>query len=125
MCEKKGERAQAGADVSRDALELKHAMGAGAVPTMDYRRKRRDRFIGAAKLKAVDEVVVEEEQRDYQIAEEAWKVAQVAEKRARAVWGETKANLEAAKADVNLKSALIQVAAKTRDRAQALADYAR
>jgi multidrug resistance efflux pump len=125
LAQKKVGIAEAAVEVAWDNLLLKRAMVAQAVPTMEYRRKRWNRFKGAALEKAVDEAVVEEEERDYKAAEEAWKAAQVAEKKALADWEESKANLEAVKADVNLKSALIQVARKARDRALALADYAR
>jgi multidrug resistance efflux pump len=124
LAQKKVEIAQAAVEVARSDMDLKHALVAGAVPTMEYRWKRWHRFIGLVKIKGADESMVEEEERDYRAAEEAWKAAQVAEKKAKADWEETKANLEAAKADVNLKSAWIQVARKDRDRTQAQADYA-
>src|SRR5438552_18818588 len=50
---------------------------------------------------------------------------QVAVKKAKADWQEAKANLEAAIADVTLKQALIEVARRDRDRAQAQAEFAR
>jgi multidrug resistance efflux pump len=124
LARKKVAIAEAAVDVAKSDRDLKHALVAGAVPTMEYRKKRWNRFINLAKLTGVDQAVVEEEERDYQVAEEAWKAAQVAEKKAKADWEESKANLEAVKADVNLKSALVQVARKDRDRTQAQADYA-
>jgi multidrug efflux pump subunit AcrA (membrane-fusion protein) len=75
--------------------------------------------------RAVNENVVDEEQRDFLSAEAAWEAARVAVKRAHADRHQKEASLDAAAADITLKESLIEVAQRDRDRTLALAEYAR
>jgi multidrug resistance efflux pump len=117
--------AEAAVAVAESNTELKDALVEEARPTMEFRWKRWNRYKGMAKLQGVDELQVEEEERQYGAARAAYLGAQVAVKKAKADWQEAKANLEAAIADVTLKQALVEVARRDRDRAQAQAEFAR
>jgi multidrug resistance efflux pump len=125
LAKKKVGIAEAAVAVAESDTELKEALVEEAKPTMEFRWKRWNRYKGMAKLQGVDELQVEEEERQYGAARAAYLGAQVAVKKAKADWQEAKANLEAAIADVTLKQALVEVARRDRDRAQAQAEFAR
>jgi multidrug resistance efflux pump len=125
LAKQKRESVQAAADVAKSDIALKEALVGREEATKDLRLKRWNRFIGAAKEQAVDAGVVEEEERGYVAAKFDCEAACAAVVKAKADWKEALANLEVAKADVNLKHSLVNVAEKDRDRAQALADYAK
>src|SRR5439155_14386378 len=111
--------------VAESDMELKDALVEQARPTMEFRWKLWSRYKGMAKLQGVDELQVEEEERQYAAARGAYLAARVAVKKARADWQEAKANLATAIADVTLKQALVEVARRDKDRSQAQAEFAR
>lgn len=117
--------AKAHIEVARAAIEQAETQVAQARATRDLREKRFHRFQIMLAQKAVNENVVDEEERDFLAAQAAWEAAKVAVKRTNADLHEKEASLEAAKADNSLKESLIQVARCDRDRAVAMADYAR
>jgi multidrug resistance efflux pump len=121
----KVEVAQAAIDVANSEVGQKKALVTQAEATMIFRQKRLNRYAGAARLQALDQLVVEEEERDYQAAKAAYAGALVAVDRAKADLEEAKATCRAAVADVSLKQAFVEAARKDRDRTEALANYAR
>jgi multidrug resistance efflux pump len=125
LARKKVEIAQAAVDVAETDRRLKEALIGEAAATRDLRWKRWHRYQGAAQDKAVVAQLVDEMERDYQAAKYGTIAADVAVKKAEAEWREAKANLEAANADVNFKQALVEVARKDRDLAEARASYAK
>src|SRR5262249_44802616 len=112
-------------EVAREAVEEKSALTDQAQATMQFREKRWNRFKGLAGTQAGTEAVVEKEEKDDLAAKAAYEGGKAAKKKAQADWAESKANFEAAIADVKLKEAMVDVARKDRDRVQALADYAK
>jgi multidrug resistance efflux pump len=125
LAEKKLDIARAAADGAREDIDQKVALAEQAKSTMTFRAGRWDRFKGLAAAQAVDKLVVEEEERDFMAAKAAYEGAKSAIKKAEANWIESKANFEAAVADVRLKQTMIEVARKDRDRVQAQVDYAK
>ena len=75
--------------------------------------------------KTVTRESVYESRKDYLAAEATVEAAEVAIQKAKADQLEKEASLEAARTDIDLKSALVRVAEKDRDRAAAMADFAR
>jgi multidrug efflux pump subunit AcrA (membrane-fusion protein) len=116
---------EAAVEVAQNDIGQKEALVDQAKATMDFRRLELKRAQVMVSRNAVYEQVADERQRDYEAAVAAHKGAQVAVSKATADWKEAKAKLDALRADVNLKQALIDVAAKDRDRTLALADYAK
>jgi len=125
FAEQKVKSSEAAAEVAYKDIALKTKLVARAKATMDLRYKRWNRFIAAAKDKAVDPAVVDEEERDYLAAEADWEGAKAAVDKAELDWKEALANIEVAKADVKLKQALVDVAKKDKERAEVLAKYTR
>lgn len=125
LAEKRIDIARAAVDVAKADESLKEALVGQAEATRDYRLKRWNRYRGVAELKGIDASLVEEEERDYLAAKFGCDAAKFAITKAEAEWREAKANLEAAIADVSFKRALTQAARKDRDRAEAVANYAR
>ena len=125
LARKKVDIAQAAVDVADTDRHLKEALVGEAAATRDFRRKRWQRYIKVAQAQGVDELLVEEMERDYQAAKAATDAAEVAVKKADAEWRQAKANLEAVNADVSFKQSLVEVARKDRDLADARASYTR
>jgi multidrug efflux pump subunit AcrA (membrane-fusion protein) len=117
--------ARALAEVAHDTIDEKEADIAWAEATRVFRQRRLERFRGLAKSTAVTEGIVDEEERDYEAAKAKAESARAAVKVARANAKEADASQAAAAADVNLKEALVEVARRSRDRARALASYAK
>src|SRR5439155_13369091 len=93
--------------------------------TRDLHWKRWHRYQGVAKQDAASELLVEEEERDYLASKYASDGAKVSVTKADAEWRQAKANLDAVIADVSFKQALTEAARKDRDRAEAVANYAK
>jgi multidrug resistance efflux pump len=117
--------ARAAVDMARNNIEQKKAEVKQEEATRDFRKIRWDRYKILLQKKALEPLNVEEEERDYMAAVQKWEAARFAVLKAEADWQEKDAGLETAIADVELKEALIAVAEKDRDKAQALADYAK
>jgi multidrug resistance efflux pump len=112
-------------ELAQAAIEQAQTRVVSAEATRDFRAMRFHRFEKMLQEKGVQPVIVEEEKRDFDAAQAAWQEAQVAVKKAVADLHEKEASLEAAYADISLKESLVRVAARDRDRMQAVADYAR
>lgn len=125
LARKKVEIAQAAVAVAETDKPLKEALLGQAAARRDFSWKRWHRYQGVARDRGVDELLVEEMERDYQAAKCATDAAEVDIKKAEAQWREAKANLDAANADVSFKHALVEVARKDRDLAEARASYTR
>jgi multidrug efflux pump subunit AcrA (membrane-fusion protein) len=117
--------AEAAAEVAQNTIDQKEAEVASAEATMHLRQLELKRIEYMVGQQAVYQQLADERKRDFEAAKEAHRSAQVAVKKANADWKEAKAKLDAVRADVNLKQALVEVARKDKDRAQALADYAK
>jgi membrane fusion protein (multidrug efflux system) len=125
LARKKVEIAQAAVDVANSDRQLKETLVSEAAATRDLRLMRWHRYQGVAQDKAVPGQLVDEMERDYVVAKYRTIAADVAVKKAESEWREAKANLDAANADVNFKQALVEVARKDRDLAEARASYTR
>ncbi len=117
--------AKAGMDVAAKGVEVAQAAFGEAQATQDYRGKELSRLRGLIADRAATQQVVDETERYYEAAVAATARAQADILKARMSLVEAGAKLEAAKADVKLKDELIKVAQRDKDRAQALADYAK
>jgi multidrug resistance efflux pump len=91
----------------------------------DRRKQIYDRVSVLGKRDVLNASMAEEEEKNWRAAVVAVKTALIAVERAKADLKEKESALEAAKADVELKDAQVEVARKDRDRALALAGYAR
>jgi multidrug resistance efflux pump len=91
----------------------------------DRRRQIYERVSQLGKREVANASYIEEEEKNWRAAKVAVKAAQIAVERAKADLKEKESAVEAAKADVELKEAQIEVARKDRDRALAMAGYAR
>jgi multidrug resistance efflux pump len=96
-----------------------------AQATLDLRRKRLARFRDLAAGNAINQDLVDEQERETQAGQAALESARVAVQKAQADLKEKEASLEAAHADVDLKDSFVNVARKDRDRARAVADFTR
>lgn len=112
-------------DVARANIQQQETLVEQTRATRDLREKRWTRYKKLLADKAVPDNVVDEEERDHLAAVAAWQAAQVAVRKAQADFKEKEASLEGAQADVELRQTLIEVARKDRDRARAMADYAK
>jgi len=88
-----------------------------------FRYSRWKRYEGLAQLKGVDELLVEEQEKNYLGAYADYEAANDAVTQAQAKQLESQHNLEVAKTDVAYRHSLIEVAEKERDKAKAFADY--
>ncbi len=125
LAQRKAVSARQHVDVAKYEWDVKKALVPRWEATCDLRKSRYDRFLGARKGELVQDEVVEEERKSWLEAKADCAGARAASNKAEADWEEAKANSEAAIADVKLKQALIDVARKDRDQAQADADYAK
>lgn len=112
-------------DVAKATVEQRKAECEKEKTTRDTRQKRLNRFKVMLERKVVDPGVIDEEEGAYLSAAAAVSAAVVAIKRAEADLREKQASLEGARTEVKLKTALVEVARRDRDRAQAMLDYAR
>lgn len=112
-------------DVARAAVEQRRAEVQEKVTTRETRLKRLNRFKTMRGRDVVDAGVIDEEEGSYLAAVAAVGGAEMAVKRAEADVREKQASLEGARAEILLKTALVEVANRDRDRARATLDYAR
>jgi multidrug efflux pump subunit AcrA (membrane-fusion protein) len=117
--------AQAALDVASKNIDVAKSEVQMAEATEDYRSKEFRRFKNLVAEHAANEQLADEQERYYRAA-----VADTTRARANVLkvssnLEEAQAKLDAAKTDVKLKAALIEVARKDRDHAQVLADYAK
>lgn len=117
--------AEAAVEAAKAAVSQRAAEARAAEATRDYRLSYRNRVQGLLADRAVPAEAAAEAQKEYLAADAAVEAAQVAIQRARADQMEKEASLEAARTDIDLKSALVRVAEKDRDRAATTADFAR
>ena len=96
-----------------------------ATATKELRKKRLERFQILAARDAIGPDLVDESMRDHAASEAACDSAQANVLKAKAGFREKKASVEAAKTDINLKIALVDVAKKERDRVQTQLDFAK
>jgi multidrug efflux pump subunit AcrA (membrane-fusion protein) len=125
LAEKQVPVATEAVDVAQKNIQQKQAEIRQADATVKFRKLELDRVKLMVSRNALYRDVADERQRDLEAAEALVEAARAAADKATADWKETKAKLEAVRADVNLKQALVDVARKNRDKAQALADYAK
>ncbi|HEV3202882.1 MAG TPA: efflux RND transporter periplasmic adaptor subunit [Gemmataceae bacterium] len=119
------EVAEAEVEIGFKTIKQREADVRQGVSVMKYRKSEYERFKILASRNAVTPDVVDEFSEKYELAVAAWESAKIAVEKAQADWKEKKAKLDAARADVGLKEMLVEVARKDRDRAQALADFAK
>src|SRR5207253_1978552 len=112
-------------EVARNLIALREVEVRAAEATRDLRKRRWERFIKLEKNEAVDAYIVDEYERDYRAAQATLESCHIAVKKSEADYEEKDSNLESTLADLELKRAVIEAARKDRDRAQAMASYAR
>jgi len=117
--------ADAAVEAAKAAVAQKVAEAKQAAATRDFKLGYLDRVKAMKADRTITAEVVYESDRDYRASEAAYEAAQVAIEKARADVLEKEASQEAARTDIDLKSALVRVAEKDRDRAAAMADFAR
>jgi len=115
--------AEALVDIGKAAVTQQQAAAAQAQASRDYRKKRLDRFRELFKRQAINEDLVDEQDKEWQAGEAAWQVALASVERAQADLKEKIAGLTIARVDEDLKRAQIDVAQIDRERSQALASY--
>lgn len=125
MAVAKVKSSQAFVDVARASIDQQKAGVLQAAATRDYRKKRLDRFRELYKRQAINEDIVDEQEKDWQGGEAAFEIARASVDKATADLKEKEASRETALVDVDLKKALITVAQHDLERSQALADYAK
>jgi multidrug resistance efflux pump len=125
LAQSKIEVADAAVEVTKALVAQKEGEKKQAEATRDYREKIWHRYQNLVKTEISVKPLEEEAERDYTAAFYAVDAAKAAVDKARADWKEASANFKAANVDVELKQALIEVARRDRDRASALADYAK
>jgi multidrug resistance efflux pump len=116
--------AQAAVAAAAGAVREKEAAVGKAEAYRSFRAKERRRFLGLLEGNSpgITRDVVDEQEQQYETAVAAAREAEAAVQKAKADGEEARAKSEAAQADVNLKAALVDVAAKDCDRAKALFD---
>ncbi len=103
----------------------KQALLEQMVATRDLRKTELRRYEILAARQAITADLVEERQRDVQVAVATCKSAAVAIDTARSEWRGVQAKLAEVRADLKVKEARIQVAQKDRQKMQAQADWAK
>jgi multidrug resistance efflux pump len=117
--------AEAAVESGKAAVAQRIAESKQAVATRDYKASYLARVKGLLADRSVPGETVYEAEKDYLAADAAVEASQVAVQRARADQLEKEASREAARTDIDLKSALVDVAKKDRDKAAAAAGFAR
>lgn len=117
--------ANAAVETSRATIAQKIAEARQAEATKDYKLKLYTRLKTLLDGNNIRPEIVDENERDYRSAVALHDASLAAIQKAKADELEKQATLEAATADVELKSALIGVAEKDRDKAIATASFAR
>ena len=117
--------AQAAVKAARAGVDQRKAEVKAAAATRDFKLSYFNRLQGMLNQRTVPEEPVFESKKDYLAAEATVEAADVAVTKAMADQAEKEATFEAARTDIDLKAALVRVAEKDRDRAAAMADFAR
>ncbi|HJZ92797.1 MAG TPA: efflux RND transporter periplasmic adaptor subunit [Gemmataceae bacterium] len=117
--------AEAAVETAKSAVAQRQAECKQADATRDYKHSYLEQVSGLLADKTIPAVVVYQHKMDYLASEAACEAAREAIHKAKADQLEKQASLEAARADVDLKAAHVEVAVKDRDVAAAKADFAR
>jgi multidrug resistance efflux pump len=117
--------ADASVEAARATVAQKTAEAKQAAAIRDYKQSYLTRVQAMLLDRTVQAETVYESKKDYLAAEASVEAAQVAIQKAKADQLEKEASLEAAQTDIDLKSALVRVAQKDRDRSAAMAEFAR
>jgi multidrug resistance efflux pump len=117
--------AQAAADVAAGDIRVKQAEIDEATSMRDYRHDELVRLKGLAQDQTATQQVVAEHEQLYLSTVASVRRAEEGVSKARLALKEAQAKADAAHADVRLKEALVAVAKKERDKAQALLDFAK
>jgi multidrug resistance efflux pump len=125
VAESKLEDAKAALTVAQANVRLKQTEVEVAQATVDFRKKRLDRYRTLAGRDAVGPDVVEEQEREYQAGLAGLAGARVAVEKARADVQERESAIATANAEIGLRHSLVAVAMRDLERARAQADYAR
>ena len=125
VVEAKHDDARAAIDVASAMIRQRRTEVEASAATADLRRKRLERFRSLLGREAVTPDVIEEQDRDYQSAVAALSGANVGVEKAEADLKEKQSAILTAKAEVDLRIAMVDVAERDLDRACALADYSR
>ncbi len=124
LAQKQWEIAVAAEKVAHAMIGQREADKRAAEATASYRKLRLNRFTGLAKSGGVVESVVEEENRDYLAAQAAAESAAEAVNKANADYDQAKVNSEAAKTDIDLRTAMKDVAVRDKEMVEAQLGYA-
>jgi len=117
--------ADAAVESAKAAVSQRVAETKQAAATRDYKASYLNRVKGLLADRSVPAETVYEAEKDFLAAESAVEASQVGVQRARADQLEKEASREAARTDIDLKTALVGVAKKDRDKAAAAAGFAR
>jgi multidrug efflux pump subunit AcrA (membrane-fusion protein) len=117
--------AQTAVAVAGKSVEVAKSAVQTAQATEDYRLKEYRRFVSMARDNASTGQLVDEQELAYKAAAADTMRARANVLKVTSDLEEAQAKFDAAKTDVKLKAALVEVARKDRDHAQVLADYAK
>lgn len=123
VAEAKSKEAQAALLVAAESVKQRQAEVTAAEAVRDFRKKRYERFRDLAARGSAVGNVVEEEERDFRASEASLEAARAAVEKARADSAEVASKAASARADIELKDALIDVARKEWERAKVVADF--
>jgi multidrug resistance efflux pump len=124
LAQRQWEIAVAAEKVAHAVIGQREADQRSAEATASYRKLRLDRFTQLAKSGGVVESVVEEEDRDYLAAQAGAESAVEAVNKARADYAQAQVNSQAAKAEIDLKKAMADVAKRDKEMTEAQLSYA-
>jgi len=117
--------AQAALAVAVRSIDVAKSGVLMAEATEEYRKKEFRRFKNLVAEHAANEQLADEQERNYQAAAADTMRARANVLKVASDLEEAQAKFDAAKTDVKLKAALVDVARRDRDHAQVLADYAK
>jgi multidrug resistance efflux pump len=117
--------ARAAVEVAERNVDQKKAELERDKENYDFHKMRFDRFRRLQEQNSIEQNKVDEQEKDYLAAEAAYESSEIGVPKAKADLAEKQANLEADLADEEVKLSLVEVARKDRDKAQALANYAK
>lgn len=125
MARAKVKSAEAFVEVAQATLKQQEANVRQAEANADLRKKRLDRFGELFKRQAINQDLVDEQEKEWRASVGALDSAHALVAKARADVKEKETERETAAVDVDLKQAQVQVARHDLERSQALADYAK
>jgi multidrug resistance efflux pump len=117
--------AQAMKEVAVRNVAIRKAEKSVAIETREFRKLRLDRFVVAAKQEGINQNFVDEERRDYNAAVFTVDVTEANILKAEADVLEKESSVKIARAEIDSRKSLIEVARKDRDRVQARQDFSR